>query len=145
MRTRHLFYTWLLLLLPHASETEGQRETGGGGVARKMEPKASVVSSTVAAMAAAVAVVAVMMGSSDAHEFHVGGRDGWVENPSESFDQWAGRNRFQVNDTLGTPPTLAGGVLLFLPSSLFFFSGAAADGGAVDQCSGTRRRTRCWW
>ncbi|CAA7397504.1 unnamed protein product [Spirodela intermedia] len=65
-----------------------------------MEPKASQLSSTVAAVAVAVTVAAAMMGSSDAHEFYVGGRDGWVENPSESFDQWAGRNRFQVNDSL---------------------------------------------
>ncbi|KAG6524022.1 early nodulin-like protein 1 [Zingiber officinale] len=32
--------------------------------------------------------------------FYVGGRGGWVEHPRESYDSWAGRNRFQVNDTL---------------------------------------------
>ncbi|CAL9116236.1 unnamed protein product [Musa textilis] len=47
--------------------------------------------------------VGVLMGlvtSSGAYVFYVGGRDGWVPNPSESYDSWAGRNRFQVNDTL---------------------------------------------
>jgi hypothetical protein len=31
----------------------------------------------------------------------VGGRDGWVLSPSESYNHWAGNTRFQVNDTLG--------------------------------------------
>ncbi|RRT42399.1 hypothetical protein B296_00057159 [Ensete ventricosum] len=47
--------------------------------------------------------VGVLMGlvtSSGAYVFYVGGRDGWVSNPSETYDSWAGRNRFQVNDTL---------------------------------------------
>ncbi|CAL9049580.1 unnamed protein product [Musa banksii] len=47
--------------------------------------------------------VGVLMGSvtsSGAYVFYVGGRDGWVSNPSESYDSWAGRNRFRVNDTL---------------------------------------------
>ncbi|PON74863.1 Cupredoxin [Trema orientale] len=35
-----------------------------------------------------------------AYKFFVGGKDGWVLNPSESFNHWAERNRFQVNDTL---------------------------------------------
>ncbi|KAJ8621716.1 hypothetical protein MRB53_030245 [Persea americana] len=34
------------------------------------------------------------------YEFFVGGTDGWVLNPSEKFNHWAERNRFQVNDTL---------------------------------------------
>ncbi|CAO2814721.1 unnamed protein product [Amaranthus hypochondriacus] len=34
------------------------------------------------------------------NNFSVGGRDGWVLNPSESYSHWAERNRFQVNDTL---------------------------------------------
>ncbi|KAJ9671602.1 hypothetical protein PVL29_025356 [Vitis rotundifolia] len=33
-------------------------------------------------------------------KFIVGGKGGWVEKPSEEYNQWAGRNRFQVNDTL---------------------------------------------
>ncbi|XP_031115802.1 early nodulin-like protein 2 [Ipomoea triloba] len=38
--------------------------------------------------------------SYDALEFDVGGNDGWVLNPSESYSHWAARMRFQVNDTL---------------------------------------------
>ncbi|KAL6196531.1 hypothetical protein ACLB2K_032146 [Fragaria x ananassa] len=34
------------------------------------------------------------------YKFYVGGRDGWVLKPSESYNHWAERNRFQVNDTL---------------------------------------------
>lgn len=41
-----------------------------------------------------------LLGSSEAYQFHVGGRDGWVLNPSENYTLWAHRNRFQVNDTL---------------------------------------------
>ncbi|XP_010272421.1 PREDICTED: early nodulin-like protein 2 [Nelumbo nucifera] len=37
---------------------------------------------------------------SQAHDFYVGGRFGWVLNPSEKYNDWAERNRFQVNDTL---------------------------------------------
>lgn len=35
-----------------------------------------------------------------ATEFHVGDKDGWVVKPSEDYNHWAQRNRFQVNDTL---------------------------------------------
>ncbi|XP_073009510.1 early nodulin-like protein 1 [Typha latifolia] len=41
-----------------------------------------------------------LMASAEAHVFYVGGRDGWVVDPSESYNHWATRNRFQVNDTL---------------------------------------------
>ncbi|KDP24111.1 hypothetical protein JCGZ_25768 [Jatropha curcas] len=41
-----------------------------------------------------------LFGSSEAYKFYVGGRDGWVLNPSENYTQWPHRNRFQVNDTL---------------------------------------------
>eukprot|EP00258_Populus_trichocarpa_P020727 XP_024436746.1 early nodulin-like protein 1 isoform X2 [Populus trichocarpa] len=34
------------------------------------------------------------------NSFYVGGNDGWVINPSESYNHWAERNRFQVNDSL---------------------------------------------
>ncbi|XP_011043819.1 PREDICTED: early nodulin-like protein 1 isoform X2 [Populus euphratica] len=34
------------------------------------------------------------------NSFYVGGKDGWVTNPSESYNHWAERNRFQVNDSL---------------------------------------------
>ncbi|KAL0282653.1 UNVERIFIED_CONTAM: Early nodulin-like protein 1 [Sesamum angustifolium] len=35
-----------------------------------------------------------------AYQFLVGGRQGWVVNPSEDYNHWAERMRFQVNDTL---------------------------------------------
>ncbi|KAJ6301556.1 hypothetical protein OIU77_015794 [Salix suchowensis] len=38
--------------------------------------------------------------SSVASTFDVGGKDGWVTTPSESYSNWAERNRFQVNDSL---------------------------------------------
>ncbi|KAF7805946.1 O-acyltransferase WSD1 [Senna tora] len=37
---------------------------------------------------------------SDAYKFYVGGKDGWVVKPSEEYNHWAQRNRFQINDTL---------------------------------------------
>ncbi|GMP65977.1 hypothetical protein CsSME_00026536 [Camellia sinensis var. sinensis] len=45
-------------------------------------------------------VVVVLMGWSEAYQFNVGGKEGWVLNPSENYNHWAGRMRFQVNDTL---------------------------------------------
>ncbi|KAG6604788.1 Early nodulin-like protein 1, partial [Cucurbita argyrosperma subsp. sororia] len=51
-------------------------------------------------LALALALLAAMVSSSDAYKFYVGGGDGWVQNPSENFNHWAERNRFQVNDTL---------------------------------------------
>ncbi|KAM0938326.1 putative Phytocyanin domain, cupredoxin [Dioscorea sansibarensis] len=41
-----------------------------------------------------------IMSCSLAYEFNVGGKDGWVLNPHESYTQWSGRNRFQVHDKL---------------------------------------------
>ncbi|KAL6283615.1 hypothetical protein ACE6H2_014544 [Prunus campanulata] len=38
--------------------------------------------------------------STQGYRFYVGGKDGWVLNPSENYILWSGRNRFQVNDTL---------------------------------------------
>ncbi|WMV39248.1 hypothetical protein MTR67_032633 [Solanum verrucosum] len=38
--------------------------------------------------------------SSQGYKFYVGGKEGWVLKPSESYDHWARRNRFQVNDTI---------------------------------------------
>ncbi|KAG6793827.1 hypothetical protein POTOM_003051 [Populus tomentosa] len=38
--------------------------------------------------------------SAASNSFDVGGKDGWVTNPSESYNHWAERNRFQVNDSL---------------------------------------------
>uniref|UniRef100_A0A0E0JIN9 Phytocyanin domain-containing protein n=1 Tax=Oryza punctata TaxID=4537 RepID=A0A0E0JIN9_ORYPU len=43
---------------------------------------------------------AAVVSSSQAYVFYAGGRDGWVVDPAESFNHWAERNRFQVNDTI---------------------------------------------
>ncbi|XP_062150966.1 early nodulin-like protein 3 [Alnus glutinosa] len=45
----------------------------------------------------------ILMGflsTSQAYNFFVGGKDGWVLHPSEKYNHWAERNRFRVNDTL---------------------------------------------
>ncbi|KAI5387828.1 early nodulin-like protein 2 [Lathyrus oleraceus] len=42
----------------------------------------------------------LLSSSSQALDFHVGGKDGWVLKPSDYYNHWAQRNRFQVNDTL---------------------------------------------
>nr|CAD1824129.1 unnamed protein product [Ananas comosus var. bracteatus] len=47
-----------------------------------------------------LSVFMALMASSEAYFFYVGGIDGWVLNPSESYSHWAERNRFQVNDSL---------------------------------------------
>ncbi|XP_076906858.1 early nodulin-like protein 2 isoform X2 [Bidens hawaiensis] len=36
----------------------------------------------------------------DARDLNVGGKDGWVLHPSESYSQWSSRLRFIVNDNL---------------------------------------------
>ncbi|KAF7030465.1 hypothetical protein CFC21_042003 [Triticum aestivum] len=41
-----------------------------------------------------------MISSSEAYVFYAGGRDGWVVDPAESYNHWAERNRFQINDTI---------------------------------------------
>ncbi|XP_058217603.1 early nodulin-like protein 3 [Rhododendron vialii] len=41
-----------------------------------------------------------LIGWLQAYQFNVGGQEGWVSNPSESYNPWAQRMRFQVNDTL---------------------------------------------
>ncbi|XVF02015.1 hypothetical protein REPUB_Repub04eG0139700 [Reevesia pubescens] len=38
--------------------------------------------------------------STQGNKFYAGGKDGWVVSPSENYNHWAERNRFQVNDTL---------------------------------------------
>ncbi|CAN1169428.1 Early nodulin-like protein 2 [Linum perenne] len=49
-----------------------------------------------------ISVISFMLLSASvtAINFQVGGRDGWVVNPSESYDHWAQRLRFRVNDSL---------------------------------------------
>ncbi|OAY65873.1 Early nodulin-like protein 1 [Ananas comosus] len=53
--------------------------------------------------AAAILILVVVVGMVSicgAYEFFVGGRDGWVPDPSEAYNHWAERNRFLVNDRL---------------------------------------------
>ncbi|KAE9585183.1 putative cupredoxin [Lupinus albus] len=45
-------------------------------------------------------VLFTLLSSSQAYKFYVGGKDGWVLNPSVDYSQWSGRNRFQVSDSL---------------------------------------------
>ncbi|TMW85066.1 hypothetical protein EJD97_023850 [Solanum chilense] len=47
-----------------------------------------------------VILLACLINSCYAYQFYVGGRAGWVPNPSENYNNWAERMRFQVNDTL---------------------------------------------
>ena len=42
-----------------------------------------------------------ILSGSQAYTFYVGGKDGWVLYPSENYNHWAERMRFQVSDTLG--------------------------------------------
>lgn len=48
----------------------------------------------------------LLSSSSQALDFHVGGKDGWVLKPSDYYNHWAQRNRFQVNDTLSKSNSL---------------------------------------
>ncbi|KAK1566955.1 hypothetical protein Q3G72_006570 [Acer saccharum] len=45
-------------------------------------------------------VLMSIVDSSNGYKFYVGGKDGWVVKPSEKYNHWAERMRFQVNDTL---------------------------------------------
>ncbi|KAL4204866.1 hypothetical protein AMTRI_Chr01g134340 [Amborella trichopoda] len=50
-----------------------------------------------------VAMAMAFMGflvSAQSYEFLVGGTAGWVSSPKEEYNDWAERNRFQINDTL---------------------------------------------
>lgn len=42
-----------------------------------------------------------LLSGSQAFTFYVGENDGWVLYPSENYNNWAERNRFQVNDIVG--------------------------------------------
>ncbi|XP_074589818.1 mavicyanin-like [Curcuma longa] len=55
---------------------------------------------SVVVLVVVVAAALVCASPCRGYVFYVGGRDGWVEHPRESYSSWAGRNRFQVNDTL---------------------------------------------
>jgi len=76
------------------------------------------------------AVLMCLISTASAYDFYVGGQAGWVENPKESYNNWAGRMRFQVNDKLGmhqnslSPVSIfnsqhADDVLLFVESNFF--------------------------
>ncbi|GAB4846434.1 hypothetical protein Ancab_025439 [Ancistrocladus abbreviatus] len=45
-------------------------------------------------------IFSLSLSFSHAYRFYVGGKDGWVIHPSEDYSQWAGRNRFLINDIL---------------------------------------------
>ncbi|CAI9757035.1 unnamed protein product [Fraxinus pennsylvanica] len=45
-------------------------------------------------------VLILFAGFTYGYQLNVGGKDGWVVNPSESYTHWAQRLRFRVNDTL---------------------------------------------
>ncbi|GAB2285373.1 hypothetical protein Dimus_019826 [Dionaea muscipula] len=47
-----------------------------------------------------IVLFVVALSSSEARRFRIGDGDGWVVNPRESFNHWAERNRFQINDTV---------------------------------------------
>lgn len=61
-----------------------------------------------------------MVSSSEAYVFYAGGRDGWVVDPAESYNHWAERNRFQVNDTIGTYVHHLTSVLIDVVTSPFY-------------------------
>ncbi|KHN36648.1 Early nodulin-like protein 2 [Glycine soja] len=42
----------------------------------------------------------ILGSSTSSYTFRVGGKDGWVINPSEDYIHWPQRNRFHVNDSL---------------------------------------------
>ncbi|KAF8696412.1 hypothetical protein HU200_037326 [Digitaria exilis] len=65
-----------------------------------MEASRSSAWSSTAAWLVVVVGLAAVASSSEAYVFYAGGRDGWVLDPTESYNHWAGRNRFQVNDTI---------------------------------------------
>ncbi|XP_021894741.1 early nodulin-like protein 1 [Carica papaya] len=47
-----------------------------------------------------VLMASCLVYSSHGYKFYAGGRDGWVLHPSEDYNHWAGRSRFQVNDII---------------------------------------------
>ncbi|GAU24979.1 hypothetical protein TSUD_312140 [Trifolium subterraneum] len=47
-----------------------------------------------------VLFTALLVSTSQAFKLDVGGTDGWTLNPSENYNHWAGRYRFQINDVI---------------------------------------------
>jgi hypothetical protein len=48
-----------------------------------------------------VLFTALLVSTPQALKLDVGGTDGWTLNPSENYNSWSGRNRFQINDVIG--------------------------------------------
>jgi hypothetical protein len=48
-----------------------------------------------------VLFTALLVSTPQAFKLDVGGTDGWTLNPSENYNSWSGRNRFQINDVIG--------------------------------------------
>jgi Plastocyanin-like domain len=49
-----------------------------------------------------VVIIGAWLSSCVAYDFYVGGKHGWFPDPYDPFNNWAGRNRFQVKDKIGT-------------------------------------------
>ncbi|KAH7544119.1 hypothetical protein ACOSP7_030818 [Xanthoceras sorbifolium] len=47
-----------------------------------------------------VVLLACFVSSAQAYKFYVGGKDGWVANPKQIYNDWAEKNRFLINDIL---------------------------------------------
>ncbi|KAE8702280.1 Indole-3-acetic acid-amido synthetase GH3.17 [Hibiscus syriacus] len=47
-----------------------------------------------------VVLLACFVCSSHCYTFYVGGKEGWVLHPKQKYNDWAGKQRFQVNDVL---------------------------------------------
>ncbi|GMI74831.1 hypothetical protein HRI_001152400 [Hibiscus trionum] len=47
-----------------------------------------------------IVLILCFLASTQGYKFYVGGKDGWVLSPSENYNHWAERMRFQLNDTL---------------------------------------------
>lgn len=95
-----------------------------------------------------LAIFMAFLCSSQGYVFYVGGKQGWSANPSEDYVQWAERNRFQVNDTLGESLHLCLLFGLFVFCVFFFqwFLESTIMNGSVLQFSSMRKdRTQCWW
>ncbi|KAI4322957.1 hypothetical protein L6164_022602 [Bauhinia variegata] len=45
-------------------------------------------------------IFAGLLSHSEARKFYVGNKDGWVLNPSQDYNTWAGKSRFLISDTL---------------------------------------------
>lgn len=122
----------------------GRRTSSGRSWPTDGDMGASQVWSSALAWLVIIVGLAAVVSSSEAHVFYAGGRDGWVLDPTQSYNHWAGRNRFQVNDTIGNCVISP---LLILPSRRVLESCMTyVRLPPGSQCSRTRRAsTRCCW